>query len=216
MRKTLLTGLFICLQYLAPAQMNNLEQLGQQFFDAFRFNDSTAYLQCFTTAKEINRLAYQQVKLQGEPMPDSNARVLMTDITQLLKRAFYTTRKRFIDSGVNWGSVQLKTFYYNIIKDKGSLYASARGELVFESGDRQFSLQLYDMIFMDNRWKIISYRPAHALSVPLTRVSYYAMEDDLFTETLSISSRKKEEKKPKPEKKDKPLPVVKKPPVKRN
>jgi hypothetical protein len=197
MKKCLFLATFwLVAQFPASAQVNEITQLGEKLLRAFQYSDTAAFMNCFTRAQEINRLTYQHYKIRQMDAPDSNTQVVSPDLEKLLRMEFWLTRKKYADSGVNWKSVRVKDCYYQVMRDKSSLYPSARAELVFESMGKTYALQLLDMIYMNDQWKLITFQPASFKKTTISRVSYFIEQEGLFSNEPTEVKKEKEPVKP--------------------
>lgn len=185
------------------AQVAGYDKLGQDLFNAFKYNDTALFMKCFITNKDANRLMYHYLQLNEIKDTSSFPKIEMPDLKALLRREYIQARKLFADSGVRWADAKLTDVYYNILKDKNSLYPSALGEVMFQSGSRYFALVLADAVYMNGEWKLVSFRPSKGILADPTRVAYFTEEDELF-QLHGIIPKKKE-----PAKKVPAKPVVK-------
>lgn len=195
----------------AKAQGTGYEKLALDLFNAFRFNDTALFMKCFITNKDANQLMYQYIKLNNIKDTGDFAKIEMPDLHALLKREYLYARKMYSDSGVQWGNAQFVNCYYNMLKDKNSLYPSALGEALFTSGNKHFSIVLTAAVYMNGNWKLVSFRSANGIPAQAERVSYFAEQDDLFL----LHGLKPAKKKPvEPNTPAKPAPVKKSVPQK--
>lgn len=205
MKKTAAAVAFLLLfsgsraQNPAPA----FEQLTRQLFNAFKYNDTALFVNCFITNKDANHLLYQYIRLNQIKDTGSFAQIEMPDLRALMKKEYIVARKQFADSGVQWNGAQYNTAYYNLLKDKNSVYPSGLGEVLFTSDNRLFSIVLPDAVFINGEWKLVSFRPARGTPVQPTRVAYFTEQDALF-QMHNLGTKPSSPAKPVPPKKTTP------------
>jgi hypothetical protein len=189
----IITILFVGLQFCtnAKAQCPEIEQFANRFFEAFRYNDTAVFNQSFINNKEVNRLLSQHIRLNNIQPAKEDSAIQLPDLQKAIALQFKVARKKLSDSGINWATAKYAGFFYNIVREKTSLYPSAKGEVLVQSGNRYFSIVLNDMIFMNGTWKLISFFPGSGQLVEPKRVSYFIAEDKLFLDTAPQPSPKK-------------------------
>lgn len=166
--------------FTSTAQYPGYEQLGQNIFNAFKYNDTAAFMNSFISNKEANRLMYHYIRINNIKDTGDFAQVEMLNMQALLRREYIHARKLFADSGVRWADAKFTDTYYNILKDKNSVYPSALGEVMFESAGNYYSIVLSDAVYINGSWKLVSFRPAKGAPPQPTRVAYFTEEDELF------------------------------------
>jgi hypothetical protein len=196
MKKVIPTLQLILLFSLSStAQQPGYDKLALDLFHSFKYNDTATFMRCFISNKDANQLMYQYIRLNNIKDTGAFANIEMPDLHSLLKREYIYARKMYSDSGVAWGNTQFVNSYYNILKDKNSLYPSALGEILFTSGNRYFSLVLTAAVYMNGSWRLVSFRPATGVPAQPQRVSYFAEQDELFLlHGLTPPSKNKMEK----------------------
>lgn len=181
MKKAILSLLFLSAFFInGQAQATGFDKLGQDLFNAFKYNDTALFMKCFITNKDANHLMYHYIRLNEITDTTAYPKVEMPDLKALLRREYIQSRKLFADSGVRWADAKLTDSYYNVLKDKGSLYPSALGEVVFQSASNYYSLVLSDAVFMNGEWKLVSFRPSRSTEPQPKRVAYFTEQDELF------------------------------------
>lgn len=204
MKKAILSILFLSVFFISGrAQVAGYDKLAQDLFNAFKYNDTALFLKCFITNKDANQLMYRYIQLNEIKDTSSFPKIEMPNLKALLKKEYVQARKLFADSGVRWVDAAFTDVYYNILKDKNSLYPSALGEVMFRSGSKYFALVLSDAVYMSGEWKLVSFRPSNGILADPTRVAYFTEEDELF-QLHGVMPKKKEPAKKLPAK-----PVVK-------
>lgn len=197
MKKTALSLVFLTAIFLnGRAQCTGYDQLAQNLFNAFKYNDTALFMKCFITNKDANHLMYNYIRLNEIKDTAAYPKVEMPDLKALLRREYIQSRKLFADSGVRWADAKLSDVYYNILKDKGSLYPSALGEAVFQSGNNYFSLVLSDAVYMNGEWKLVSFRPSRSTEPQPKRVAYFTEQDELFQLNGLIKNKPLQKKTP--------------------
>lgn len=192
MKKAILSLFFLSVFFIpVRAQVSGYDQLAQNLFNAFRYNDTALFLKCFITNKDANHLMYHYIRLNEIKDTAAFPKIEMPDLKSLLKKEYVQARKLFADSGVRWVDAKFTDVYYNMLKDKNSLYPSALGEVVFQSGNKYFALVLSDAVFMNNEWKLVSFRPSKGIPATPERVAYFTEQDELF-QLHGIIQKKKE------------------------
>jgi hypothetical protein len=185
----LFAGFQLCTS--ASAQCPEIEQFATRFFESFRYNDTAVFNQSFISNKEVNRLLSQHIRLNNiQPGKDDSA-IQLPDLQRAIAIQFKVARKKLSDSGINWASAKYEGFFYNLVREKSSIYPSAKGEILVQSGNRYFSIVLNDMIFINGKWKLISFFPGSGQPVQPKRVSYFIAEDQLFLDTAPQPPQKK-------------------------
>ncbi|MBL7726156.1 MAG: hypothetical protein JNM68_00645, partial [Dinghuibacter sp.] len=162
------------------AQHPGYEELARNLFNAFRYNDTAAFMRSFISNKEANRLMYHYIRLNKIKDTGNYAQVEMPDMQAMLKREYIHARKLFADSGVQWADATFTDTYYNVLKDRNSVYPSALGEILFRSGGKYFSIVLSDAVFINDSWKLVSFRPARGAAPEPSMVAYFTEQDELF------------------------------------
>lgn len=174
------------------AQVTGYDKLALDLFNAFKFNDTALFMKCFITNKDANHLIHYYIRLNNLKDTGSFAQVEMPDLKALLKKEYIQARKLFADSGVRWTDARYTDCFYNILKDKNSLYPSALGEVLFESGKSHFSIILSDAVYMNEHWKLVSFRPGKGVPATPERVAYFTEKDELFMLYSTKPEKKKE------------------------
>lgn len=196
MKKAILSILFLSVFFISGrAQVTGYDKLAQDLFNAFKYNDTALFMKCFITNKDANHLMYRYIQLNEIKDTSSFPKIEMPNLKALLKKEYVQARKLFADSGVRWVDAAFTDVYYNILKDKNSLYPSALGEVVFRSGSKYFALVLSDAVYMNGEWKLVSFRPSKGILANPTRVAYFTEEDELFQLHGFIPKKKEPAKK---------------------
>jgi hypothetical protein len=166
--------------FSSQAQSDRVEKLALDFFNAVKYSDTTAYVDCFINNKDLNHLMYHYVQMQDSVTKDSISKIVMPEMEPALKKEMLALKKQYRDSGVQWNNARYINCFYNILKEKNAVYPSLTGEIIFESEGRQYSIIIGAAVFIDNNWKLATCRLAHNNKTVKERVAYFLEEDNFF------------------------------------
>lgn len=190
--KYCLFAVLLTLAVAARAQNDRVEQLALDFFNAVKFNDTAAFNRCFIDNKDLNRIMYHYVRHQDSVSKDSISEVIMPDMDEVLAKQFATLKQRFRDSGVSWTNARYVNCFYNLLKDKSSVYPSLTGEMIFESGGRRYSIIFGSAVYIAGAWKLVSFRLDHTAAATRPGVSYFLEKDGFFNAMSGMDKKGKQ------------------------